>query len=36
MLRAACPDWHSDVEQLVEEGDVVVSGSRPAAPAGAS
>jgi steroid delta-isomerase-like uncharacterized protein len=24
MFRAACPDWHSDVEQLVEEGDVVV------------
>jgi predicted ester cyclase len=24
MFRAACPDWHSDLEQLVEEGDVVV------------
>ena len=23
-FRAACPDWHSDLEQLVEEGDVVV------------
>jgi predicted ester cyclase len=24
LFRTACPDWHSDVEQLVEEGDVVV------------
>ena len=24
LFRAACPDWHSDLEQLVEEGDVVV------------
>jgi predicted ester cyclase len=24
LFRDACPDWHSDVEQLVEEGDVVV------------
>jgi predicted ester cyclase len=24
MFKAACPDWHSDLEQLVEEGDVVV------------
>jgi steroid delta-isomerase-like uncharacterized protein len=24
MFRAACPDWHSDLEQLVEEGDIVV------------
>jgi steroid delta-isomerase-like uncharacterized protein len=24
MFRAACPDWHSDLEQLVEEDDVVV------------
>jgi predicted ester cyclase len=24
MFRSACPDWHSDLEQLVEEGDVVV------------
>ncbi|HET6848758.1 MAG TPA: ester cyclase [Gaiellales bacterium] len=23
-FRAACPAWHSDLEQLVEEGDVVV------------
>jgi predicted ester cyclase len=23
-FRAACRDWHSEVEQLVEEGDVVV------------
>jgi steroid delta-isomerase-like uncharacterized protein len=23
-FRSACPDWHSDLEQLVEEGDVVV------------
>ena len=24
LFRAACPDWHSDLEQMVEEGDVVV------------
>jgi steroid delta-isomerase-like uncharacterized protein len=24
MFRAACPDWHSDLEQMVAEGDVVV------------
>jgi predicted ester cyclase len=24
LFRSACPDWHSDLEQLVEEGDVVV------------
>jgi steroid delta-isomerase-like uncharacterized protein len=24
MFRAALPDWHSDVEQLVAEGDLVV------------
>lgn len=24
MFRSACPDWHSDLEQLVEERDVVV------------
>jgi predicted ester cyclase len=24
LFRTACPDWHSDLEQLVEEGDVVV------------
>jgi predicted ester cyclase len=24
MFRAACPDWHSDVELLVEEDDIVV------------
>jgi predicted ester cyclase len=24
LFRDACPDWHSDLEQLVEEGDVVV------------
>ncbi|MGZ4568179.1 MAG: ester cyclase, partial [Blastococcus sp.] len=24
LFRAACPDWHSDLEQFVEEGDVVV------------
>jgi predicted ester cyclase len=24
MFRRACPDWHSDVEQLVAEGDLVV------------
>ena len=24
LFRGACPDWHSDLEQLVEEGDVVV------------
>jgi predicted ester cyclase len=24
LLRDACPDWHSDLEQLVEEDDVVV------------
>jgi predicted ester cyclase len=24
LFRGACPDWHSDVEQLVEEGDLVV------------
>lgn len=24
MFKSACPDWHSDVEQLVEEGDVVM------------
>jgi predicted ester cyclase len=23
-FRRACPDWHSDLEQLVAEGDVVV------------
>jgi steroid delta-isomerase-like uncharacterized protein len=24
MMRQACPDWHSDLDQLVAEGDVVV------------
>jgi predicted ester cyclase len=24
LFRDACPDWHSDLEQLVEEDDVVV------------
>jgi predicted ester cyclase len=24
LFRAACPDWRSDLEQLVEEGDLVV------------
>jgi predicted ester cyclase len=24
LFRTACPDWHSDLEQLVEEGDIVV------------
>jgi predicted ester cyclase len=24
LFRAACPDWHSELKQLVEEGDVVV------------
>jgi predicted ester cyclase len=24
MFRRACPDWHSDVDQLVAEDDVVV------------
>ena len=24
LFRGACPDWHSDLEQLVEEDDVVV------------
>lgn len=24
MVRRACPDWHSDVHQLVAEGDIVV------------
>ena len=24
MFRRACPDWHSDVEQLVAEDDIVV------------
>jgi steroid delta-isomerase-like uncharacterized protein len=24
MVRRACPDWHSDVHQLVAEGDLVV------------
>ncbi len=24
MFRAACPDWHSDLDQLIEEDDVVV------------
>jgi steroid delta-isomerase-like uncharacterized protein len=24
MVRRACPDWHSEVHQLVAEGDIVV------------
>jgi steroid delta-isomerase-like uncharacterized protein len=24
MVRRGCPDWHSDVHQLVAEGDIVV------------
>src|SRR3954447_5929821 len=24
MMRAACPDWHSDLHRLVAEGDIVV------------
>jgi steroid delta-isomerase-like uncharacterized protein len=24
MIRRACPDWHSDLHQLVGEGDIVV------------
>jgi steroid delta-isomerase-like uncharacterized protein len=24
VMRAACPDWHSDLEELIAEGDMVV------------